>query len=250
MNQLNGYDVEDLRVGMSASFSKTITEADLVLFAGVSGDNNAMHVNEEFAAATPFGGRIAHGMLTASVISAAIANKMPGPGMLWLTIKRAFGPQRKLNDELQCGCTLIPAQHPRVCEINTLERRRHLFAERSLVSHAELATRNSKRTPSRRCAVAAGWALFSFVSSESIFGSNVIVSISFSSGSMYSNSSGISRTWMGGRLTSRNRVKIQSLCSLSIAKTISAHRRSSSLTRRLASDLTPADRTSRRASFR
>ena len=79
MNQLNGYDVEDLRVGMSASFSKTITEADLVLFAGVSGDNNAMHVNEEFAAATPFGGRIAHG-LSASVISAAIANKMPGPG--------------------------------------------------------------------------------------------------------------------------------------------------------------------------
>src|SRR4029450_9615311 len=84
MNQLNGYDVEDLRVGMSASFSKTITEADLVLFAGVSGDNNAMHVNEEFAAATPFGGRIAHGMLTASVISAAIANKMPGPETIYL----------------------------------------------------------------------------------------------------------------------------------------------------------------------
>jgi 3-hydroxybutyryl-CoA dehydratase len=84
MNQLNGYDVEDLRVGMSASFSKTITEADLVLFAGVSGDNNAMHVNEEFAAATSFGGRIAHGMLTASVISAAIANKMPGPGTIYL----------------------------------------------------------------------------------------------------------------------------------------------------------------------
>jgi 3-hydroxybutyryl-CoA dehydratase len=48
MNQLNGYDVEDLRVGMSASFSKTITKADLVLFAGVSGDNNAMHVNDRF----------------------------------------------------------------------------------------------------------------------------------------------------------------------------------------------------------
>jgi 3-hydroxybutyryl-CoA dehydratase len=66
------------------SFSKTISEADLVLFAGVSGDNNAMHVNEEFAAATPFSGRISHGMLTASVISAAIANKMPGPGTIYL----------------------------------------------------------------------------------------------------------------------------------------------------------------------
>lgn len=84
MNPLAGYDIEDLRVGMSASFSKTITEADVVLFAGVSGDNNAMHVNEEFAATTPFGGRIAHGMLTASVISAVIANKLPGPGTIYL----------------------------------------------------------------------------------------------------------------------------------------------------------------------
>lgn len=84
MNALNGYDVEDLSVGMSATYAKTITEADLVLFAGVSGDNNAMHVNEEFAASTSFGGRIAHGMLTASVISAAIANKLPGPGTVYL----------------------------------------------------------------------------------------------------------------------------------------------------------------------
>lgn len=84
MNQLHGYDVEDLHVGMTASFSKTITEADVVLFAGVSGDHNAMHVNEEFAATTSFGGRIAHGMLTASVISAAIANKLPGPGTIYL----------------------------------------------------------------------------------------------------------------------------------------------------------------------
>ena len=80
MNDLNGYDVEDLREGMSASFSKTITEADIVLFAGVSGDNNAVHTNEEFAASTAFGGRIAHGFLTASVISAAVANRLPGPG--------------------------------------------------------------------------------------------------------------------------------------------------------------------------
>ncbi|HNB44122.1 MAG TPA: MaoC/PaaZ C-terminal domain-containing protein, partial [Burkholderiaceae bacterium] len=71
MNEMNGHDIEDLRPGLSATFSKTITEADIVLFAGVSGDNNAVHVNEEFAATTPFGGRIAHGFLTASVISAA-----------------------------------------------------------------------------------------------------------------------------------------------------------------------------------
>jgi len=84
MNEMNGYDIEDLELGMKATFSKTITEADIVLFAAVSGDNNAVHINEEFAATTRFGGRIAHGFLTASVISAAVANRLPGPGTIYL----------------------------------------------------------------------------------------------------------------------------------------------------------------------
>jgi 3-hydroxybutyryl-CoA dehydratase len=84
VNQLGGYDIDDIRIGMEATFAKTITEADIVLFAGASGDNNAMHTNEEFAKGTHFEGRIAHGMLTASVISAAIANKLPGPGTVYL----------------------------------------------------------------------------------------------------------------------------------------------------------------------
>ena len=84
MNAINGYDYEDLEVGMTASFAKTISEADIVLFAGASGDNNAMHINEEFAQTTQFKGRIAHGMLTASVISAAIAGRLPGPGTIYL----------------------------------------------------------------------------------------------------------------------------------------------------------------------
>lgn len=90
MNELNGYDIEDLRPGMSAGFAKTITEADIVLFSGVSGDNNALHINDEFAAGTPFGGRIAHGFLTASVISAAVANKLPGPGTVYLSQQLSF----------------------------------------------------------------------------------------------------------------------------------------------------------------
>jgi len=84
MNELDGYDIEDLTVGQSATFAKTITEADIVLFAGASGDHNAVHLNEEFAQTTQFKGRIAHGMLTASVISAAIAGRMPGPGTIYL----------------------------------------------------------------------------------------------------------------------------------------------------------------------
>jgi 3-hydroxybutyryl-CoA dehydratase len=84
MNALNGYDYEDLEVGMTASFAKTISEADIVLFAGASGDNNAVHIDEEFAQTTTFKGRIAHGMLTASVISAAIAGRLPGAGSIYI----------------------------------------------------------------------------------------------------------------------------------------------------------------------
>lgn len=95
MNELNGYDIEDLEVGMTATFSKTITEADIVLFAGASGDNNAIHINEAFAKTTPFKGRIAHGFLTASTISAAIANRLPGPGTIYMSQQMNFvGPVR------------------------------------------------------------------------------------------------------------------------------------------------------------
>jgi 3-hydroxybutyryl-CoA dehydratase len=90
VNELNGYDIEDLGVGMTATFAKTITEADIVLFAGVSGDNNAVHTNDDFARTTPFGGRIAHGMLTASVISAAVANRLPGPGAVYISQQLNF----------------------------------------------------------------------------------------------------------------------------------------------------------------
>jgi 3-hydroxybutyryl-CoA dehydratase len=84
MNEIGGYDIEDLAAGMSATFAKTITEADILLFAATSGDNNAVHINEEFARTTPFKGRIAHGMLSASVISAALAGRLPGPGSVYL----------------------------------------------------------------------------------------------------------------------------------------------------------------------
>ncbi|MDR2678255.1 MAG: MaoC family dehydratase [Zoogloeaceae bacterium] len=84
MNAQNGYDIEDLQVGMSASVSKTITDADIVLFSGVSTDTNAVHLNEEFAKTTMFGGRIAHGMLSAGLISAALGNRLPGPGCIYM----------------------------------------------------------------------------------------------------------------------------------------------------------------------
>jgi 3-hydroxybutyryl-CoA dehydratase len=106
MNALNGYDIEDLEVGMRAGFAKTITEADIVMFAGVSGDNNAIHINHEFAAGTPFGGRIAHGMLTASVISAAIANRLPGPGTVYLGQSLRFRAPVRPGDTVHAQVTV------------------------------------------------------------------------------------------------------------------------------------------------
>jgi len=84
MNALNGYDIEDLQPGMSASMAKTVTEADIVLFAGISTDTNAVHLNEEFAKTTMFGGRIAHGMLSVGFISAVLGTRLPGPGSIYM----------------------------------------------------------------------------------------------------------------------------------------------------------------------
>jgi 3-hydroxybutyryl-CoA dehydratase len=106
MNAENGYDIEDLKVGMTATYAKTISEADIVLFAGVSGDNNAVHTNEEFARSTPFGGRIAHGFLTASVISAAVANRLPGPGTVYLGQEMRFKAPVRPGDTVHATVTI------------------------------------------------------------------------------------------------------------------------------------------------
>lgn len=90
MNPQNGYDIEDIAIGMSAEVAKTITEADIVLFAGVSSDVNAVHLNDEYARTTQFGGRIAHGMLTASLLSSVLGNRLPGPGVIYLSQSLRF----------------------------------------------------------------------------------------------------------------------------------------------------------------
>jgi len=100
MNPLGGYDIEDLQPGMSASFGQTVTEADILLFAGVSGDINAIHLNEEFAATTIFGGRVAHGMLTAGFISAIIANQLPGPGTIYMKQELSFLAPVRIGDTI------------------------------------------------------------------------------------------------------------------------------------------------------
>lgn len=75
---------------MSASYAKTITETDIVIFAGISGHNNPLHLNEEFARESIFKGRIAHGMLTAVFISTVLGTKLPGPGCVYLNQEVKF----------------------------------------------------------------------------------------------------------------------------------------------------------------
>lgn len=81
---------EDLAVGQTASFAKTITEADVLLFSAVSGDTNPVHINAEYAATTIFKERVAHGMLSAALISTVLGTKLPGPGSVYLTQSLKF----------------------------------------------------------------------------------------------------------------------------------------------------------------
>lgn len=105
-DDLMGYCIEDLSVGMTAIFAKTVTEADIVLFAGISGDINPVHLNHEFATETMFEGRIAHGMLTAGFISTVIGTKLPGPGAIYLKQSLNFKAPVRAGDTVRARVTI------------------------------------------------------------------------------------------------------------------------------------------------
>ena len=100
------YYIEDLKPGMSESFSKTVSEHDIALFGEVSGDTNPVHFNEEFAKTTPFKGRIAHGVLTASYISTVLGMKMPGPGTIFMSLTTRFKAPVRIGDTVTAVCTV------------------------------------------------------------------------------------------------------------------------------------------------
>ena len=120
-DQLNGYYFEDLEEGMTDVFAKTITDADITGFAGVSGDTNPLHLNHEFASGTIFKGRVAHGMLTASLISTVIGTKLPGPGCIYVSQNLRFRAPVRIGDTVTATCTvtkLIPEK--RLIELSTM----------------------------------------------------------------------------------------------------------------------------------
>lgn len=106
MEELHGYYIEELEVGMTAVYVRTVTETDIVLYSQISGDDNPLHVNEEFARQTVFKGRIAHGMLTCGYISAVLGTKLPGPGCAYLNQNLNFRAPVRIGDTVQTRITV------------------------------------------------------------------------------------------------------------------------------------------------
>lgn len=102
----HGYYLEDLSVGMTAVFAKTMTEADVLMFAGVSGDTNPLHINAEFAAETRFGQRIVHGMLTTSLWSTIVGTQLPGPGCAYMGQEINFLKPVHIGDTVTASVTV------------------------------------------------------------------------------------------------------------------------------------------------
>jgi 3-hydroxybutyryl-CoA dehydratase len=119
--ELHGYFIEDLEVGMSDFFSRTVTEADIVIFAGISGDFNPLHLNREFAERTQFGTTIAHGMLTASYISTVVGTKLPGPGAIYLSQNVRFTAPVRAGDTVTAVATVTEVDRERRrCALDTI----------------------------------------------------------------------------------------------------------------------------------
>jgi 3-hydroxybutyryl-CoA dehydratase len=98
---------EDLRVGQSASIGKTISEADILMFTAVSLDTNPIHLDAEAAKQTVFGERIAHGMLSASLISALLGTRLPGPGSIYMRQSLRFVAPVKIGDTVKATVEVV-----------------------------------------------------------------------------------------------------------------------------------------------
>jgi len=101
-----GLFLEDLSVGQSAELVRVVTEGDIVAFADVTGDTNPVHLDAEYAATTSFGERIAHGMLSAGYISAALGTTLPGPGAVYLSQTLNFKRPVRIGAEVVARVTV------------------------------------------------------------------------------------------------------------------------------------------------
>ncbi len=100
MSNVSNFTYDEISIGQTASFNKQVGEQDVSLFSALSGDVNPVHLDESYAAGTIFGERIAHGMLTGAIISAALAMELPGPGTVYLGQTLRFTRPVKIGDRI------------------------------------------------------------------------------------------------------------------------------------------------------
>ena len=98
---------EDLSVGMREVYLKEVKSSDVLGFAELTGDRNPIHLSEHFAARTPFGGRIAHGLYTAGLISAVIGTRLPGPGAIYLSQTLRFTAPVRIGDTVEASVEVV-----------------------------------------------------------------------------------------------------------------------------------------------
>ena len=118
---MKGITISEMKLGDSASFTKTVSEHDVYTYAGVSGDFNPAHVNEQTASLTPFGGRIAHAILSAGLISAVLGMQFPGPGTIYLGQELKFTKPVRFGDTVTATCTvseLLPEKN--IAKLDTI----------------------------------------------------------------------------------------------------------------------------------
>ncbi len=112
---MKGKTINEISIGDKAFFEKTISETDVYLYAGITGDLNPAHINEEYAKNSLFKGRIGHGMLTAGLVSAVLGMKLPGPGTIYLKQELKFTAPVRIGDTIKAEAE--------VAEINTEKNR-------------------------------------------------------------------------------------------------------------------------------
>ncbi|MDC0661908.1 MaoC/PaaZ C-terminal domain-containing protein [Marinobacter sp. SS21] len=150
-DQLKNVTYDELQVGDSATFSRTLTEDELVLFAAVSGDINPVHLDDQFAAGTTFKERIAHGMWSGSLVSAALATVLPGPGTIYLEQNLAFKRPVKLQDTLTVTLTVLAKESKnRVvirCDVRNQHDQKVVIGEAKVMAPSQSLTLPKPRLP-------------------------------------------------------------------------------------------------------
>ena len=151
LDTLENITYDELNEGDSATFTRTLSEDELVLFAAVSGDVNPVHLDSEFAAESMFKERIARGMWSGSLISGALATVMPGPGTIYLEQSLAFKRPVKLDDTLTVTLKVLRKEkRNRVvfeCDVRNQNNQQVVAGEAKVIAPTEKVSLNKPRLP-------------------------------------------------------------------------------------------------------